>query len=175
MSSGARGLDQRSLGRGLAAFRIFFGLILISNGLAKLFEFRSIEIGPYKTFLINRAEARGILDFEVNRRGGGTDVPLLPADAESNVTAALDLPESEALKVAHHGSADPGLPALLERVQPRFAAIEVGRGNTYGHPAPSTLAALRAVGHVVRTDRDGTVRLRVRGTKMTVERGGRWR
>jgi competence protein ComEC len=94
---------------------------------------------------------------------------LLPADAESDVTAALPLPEVEALKVAHHGSADEGLPALLERIDPEFAAIEVGRGNTYGHPAPSTLAALRAVAHVYRTDRDGTVRLRVRGGQIRVE------
>ena len=87
---------------------------------------------------------------------------LLPADAESEVTAGLELPDVEALKVAHHGSADEGLPALLERTRPEFAAIEVGESNTYGHPAPSTLAALRAVDHVYRTDRDGTVRLRVR-------------
>ena len=85
---------------------------------------------------------------------------LLPADAESNVTAALPLPEVEALKVAHHGSADEGLAAMLERTDPEFAAIEVGRGNTYGHPAPSTLSALRAVPHVHRTDREGTIRLR---------------
>jgi competence protein ComEC len=94
---------------------------------------------------------------------------LLPADAESDVTATLDLPDVEALKVAHHGSADEGLPALLERTRPEFAAIEVGRGNSYGHPAPSTLAALRAVDHVYRTDTDGTVRLRVRGDAITVE------
>ena len=67
---------------------------------------------------------------------------LLPADAESNVTAGLELPRVEALKVAHHGSADEGLPAMLERTAPRVAAIEVGEDNTYGHPAPSTLGAL---------------------------------
>jgi competence protein ComEC len=94
---------------------------------------------------------------------------LLPADAESDVTAALPLPEVEALKVAHHGSADEGLPAMLERTDPDFAAIEVGRGNTYGHPAPSTLAALRAVDRVFRTDRDGTIRLRVHGGAITVD------
>jgi competence protein ComEC len=94
---------------------------------------------------------------------------LLPADAESNVTAALALPEVEALKVAHHGSADEGLPALLERTEPEFAAIEVGRLNTYGHPAPSTLAALTRVDHVYRTDRDGTVRLRVLGGEIRVD------
>jgi competence protein ComEC len=94
----------------------------------------------------------------------------LSADAESNVTAALPLPPVEAMKVAHHGSADPGLPALLQRLRPQIAAIEVGRGNTYGHPTPSTLAALRVVPHVYRTDRDGTVRLRVHAGAMTVER-----
>ncbi len=68
-----------SAARGLAGFRIFFGVILFANGLAKLFEFRTIELGPYSSFLINRAEARSILDFETNRRGGdGTELPLLP-------------------------------------------------------------------------------------------------
>ena len=39
-----------------------------------------------------------------------------------------------------------------------------GRDNTYGHPAPSTLAALRRAGvPAYRTDRDGTVTLTVRG------------
>ena len=95
---------------------------------------------------------------------------LLPADAESEVTATLDLPDVEALKVAHHGSDDPGLPALLARTRPEFAAIEVGR-NTYGHPTPATLSALRAaVPQVARADRDGTVRLRVTGATARVER-----
>jgi uncharacterized membrane protein YphA (DoxX/SURF4 family) len=136
MSSGARGLDQRSLGRGLAAFRIFFGLILISNGLAKLFEFRSIEIGPYKTFLINRAEARGILDFEVNRRGGGTDVPLLPDlvnevilpgwDVFQWLTTALELGAGAALVlgIASRGAA---LAALGQQLFLQLVYLSSGR------------------------------------------------
>ena len=103
-------------------------------------------------------------------RDGPFDL-LLPADAESNVTAALELPRVEALKVAHHGSADEGLPALLERTRPAIAAIPVGE-NTYGHPAPSTLDALRAVPELARTDTDGTVRLHVTGGRMRLEREG---
>ena len=74
---------------------------------------------------------------------------LLPADAESNVTAALDLPRVEALKVAHHGSADEGLPgdARAHRAG-RSPRSRSGR-NSYGHPAPSTLGALRAVPQLV--------------------------
>jgi competence protein ComEC len=101
-------------------------------------------------------------------RDGPFDL-LLTADAESNVTAALPLPVVDALKVAHHGSDDPGLPGLLRRLRPRVAVIPVGAHNGYGHPAPSTLAALRAVPVVRRTDRDGTVRLIVRDGRMTVE------
>jgi competence protein ComEC len=86
---------------------------------------------------------------------------FLSADAESPSLLPLPLPDVEAMKVAHHGSADPGLPELLQRLGPEVAVIEVGE-NTYGHPTPSTLAALEAaVPHVRRTDRDGTVRLTV--------------
>src|SRR5215217_2056317 len=110
-------------------------------------------------------------DLVAHVRDGAFDL-LLPADAESNVTAGLDLPRVEALKVAHHGSADEGLPALLERTAPQVAAIEVGRDNTYGHPAPSTLDALGSVPEVVRTDIDGTVRLHVDGGRMRLAGAG---
>jgi len=56
--------DARLLGKGLAGLRIFMGLIFFTNGLAKLFSFRNIEIGPYSSFLINRQEARSILQGE---------------------------------------------------------------------------------------------------------------
>jgi uncharacterized membrane protein YphA (DoxX/SURF4 family) len=70
--------DPRGLARALAALRIFFGLILFSNGLAKLLSFTEVSVGQYKATLIDRPEARSILEFEVNRRGGdGTDLPLL--------------------------------------------------------------------------------------------------
>ena len=104
----------------------------------------------------------------IHLRDGEFDL-LLTADAESNVTAGLDLPRVEALKVAHHGSDDLGLPALLQRLRPQVAVTEVGRHNLYGHPTPATTKALAEVVPIVRrTDRDGTVRLRVTNGRMTV-------
>jgi competence protein ComEC len=94
----------------------------------------------------------------------------LSADAESNAILPLPLRPVEAMKVSHHGSADPGLPQVLRRLRPQVAAIEVGAGNSYGHPAPETLKALRAVvPNVYRTDQDGTVKLTVRGDGLQVE------
>jgi competence protein ComEC len=93
---------------------------------------------------------------------------LLSADAESEALLPLDLPDVDAMKVPHHGSADPGLPEVLDELDPELAAIEVGP-NTYGHPTPSTIAALRAAGvRTFRTDRDGTVTLTIDGQRMHV-------
>ena len=93
---------------------------------------------------------------------------LLSADAESEALLPLDLPDVDAMKVPHHGSSDPGLPEVLERLRPELAAIEVGP-NTYGHPTPSTLAALeRAGARTYRTDRDGTVTVSVDGGEAVV-------
>jgi competence protein ComEC len=94
---------------------------------------------------------------------------LLSADAESEALLPLDLPDVDAMKVPHHGSADPGLPEALSRLRPELAAIEVGP-NTYGHPTASTLRALRDAGaRTFRTDRHGTVTLTVGGEHASVE------
>jgi competence protein ComEC len=93
---------------------------------------------------------------------------LLSADAESPTLSGLRLPRVEAMKVPHHGSRDPGLPQVLDRLQPKIASVPVGH-NDYGHPAPSTLAALRAAGvSLHRTDREGTIKVTVDGGAMRV-------
>jgi competence protein ComEC len=89
---------------------------------------------------------------------GSTDL-FLPADAESNVALRLPLRAVEVLKVAHHGSEDPGLAEQLRLLRPRIAVISVGARNDYGHPRPETVAALGAVPglELFRTDADGRV------------------
>ncbi len=73
-ASGAEA-DPRLLARGLAALRIFIGLIAFSNGLAKLLSFREIDVGPYLGTLVDRPEAKGILATEAGRN----DLPLIPS------------------------------------------------------------------------------------------------
>ena len=77
-------VDPILFARGMAVIRIFFGLILFANGLAKLEPtLGRIDLGPYHANLITRDGARGILNFEVNERRiregepQGTQVPGL--------------------------------------------------------------------------------------------------
>jgi competence protein ComEC len=100
---------------------------------------------------------------------GKTDV-LLTADAESDVTSRLSLEPVEVLKVAHHGSEDPGLPDLLRVLRPRIAVISVGAHNDYDHPRPETIAALAAFPglETLRTDLDGRVVVESDGRSLTV-------
>jgi competence protein ComEC len=101
---------------------------------------------------------------------GETDV-FLSADAESAVTARLPLTPVEVLKVAHHGSADPGLADELGELRPRIAVISCGKGNEYGHPRPETLAALAEAPGLAtyRTDEDGRVVVESDGHALTVD------
>jgi competence protein ComEC len=136
-----------------------------------------LRIGGIALRVLWPASARGPADAgaDPNQRAivaeadaGGVRA-LLTADAESDVLARLDLGPVDVLKVSHHGSADSGLPALLERLRPRLAAIEVGRRNVYRHPAAATVRALRAAGAVVvRTDRDGSVSVEPAGGGLRV-------
>ncbi|WP_244315199.1 ComEC/Rec2 family competence protein [Streptomyces glaucescens] len=86
---------------------------------------------------------------------GDLEPPAQRALLRTPAAALID--RVDVLKVAHHGSAYQD-PELLRRAAPRLALISAGEDNPYGHPAPSTLAALRAQGAaVLRTDRGGAI------------------
>jgi competence protein ComEC len=95
---------------------------------------------------------------------------LLTADAEAE-SVPLDPGPVDVLKVAHHGSEDAGLDALLDRTAPRLALISVGGDNSYGHPTAATLSTLAT--HDVptmRTDRDGAIVIDVGKHALSVDK-----
>lgn len=93
---------------------------------------------------------------------------LLTGDAEAE-SVPLDPGPVDVLKVAHHGSEDAGLAALLDRTAPSLAVISVGEGNRHGHPTAATLAALAKYRvRTLRTDRDETVTIEVAGGSVRV-------
>ena len=67
------GVSARTLGRGLAVVRIFFGVIFLANGLAKVFGWSRVALGDYYiATLITRPESRRILDSLANTDRPGT-------------------------------------------------------------------------------------------------------
>ncbi|WP_425597412.1 ComEC/Rec2 family competence protein [Streptomyces tendae] len=97
---------------------------------------------------------------------GDLEPPAQRELARSPAAAALE--GVDVLKVAHHGSAHQDF-AFLRQVAPRLAVISCGEDNTYGHPAPGTVAALRALGAtVLRTDRDGALAVAGTGRELRV-------
>jgi len=80
-----------------------------------------------------------------------------------------DVTRVDIYKVCHHGSKyqDPEFMALLS---PAIAMISVGSGNTYGHPAPQTVAALTRLGaRVVRTDTDGAIAIAAKNHRLSIK------
>lgn len=86
---------------------------------------------------------------------------VFTGDAGASVAAGL-VPDSDVLKVAHHGGADSLSARLLTEVSPSAAIIPVGENN-YGHPAEETLKLLAAAdAKTFRTDACGAITCRMR-------------
>jgi thiosulfate dehydrogenase (quinone) large subunit len=55
------GIDPLTAARGLAALRIFVGVVWLTNGLAKLFDKGAVDLGVVSFGLISRSTARNLL------------------------------------------------------------------------------------------------------------------
>ncbi len=105
---------------------------------------------------------------------------LIPGDLELAGEHALlgtgeDI-EAEALIVSHHGSRNASGRDWLDRVDPKWALISVGRLNPFGHPHAELLERLaRGRRQVVRSDRSGTVRLLAEDDGWRLENANRYR
>lgn len=151
-----RALLQRATAAGAAVERVAAGQVVRSGPLRlqvlwpppELVAASAIGADPNQLALVIEARWRGF-------------TMLLTADAEAEAVP-LDPGPVDVLKVAHHGSDDAGLGALLERICPQLAVISVGDDNPYGHPTAGTLATLeRHRVPTLRTDEAGTVVIEV--------------
>ena len=65
---------------------------------------------------------------------------------------------SDVYVVNHHGSFTSSMDTFLDAVNPEYAVISCGKGNSYGHPSMETLQRLQNHGvDIYRTDEQGTI------------------
>jgi competence protein ComEC len=93
---------------------------------------------------------------------------LLMGDLESAGELSIRqrglLTETDILKVGHHGSKTSTTPSFLAKVRPEISVISSGKNNTYNHPAPEIVTALRTENsRVYRTDQLGTLHFETDG------------
>ncbi|HWE49699.1 MAG TPA: ComEC/Rec2 family competence protein [Bryobacteraceae bacterium] len=105
-------------------------------------------------------------------RFGGTSF-LLTGDMEKKIEERLyvdgRLQHDDVLKVGHHGSRTSSTPDLLDAERPAFGIVSAGFDNTYGHPHPAVLAALKERNvTLMRTDEDGLVTVVSDGRRLRI-------
>jgi competence protein ComEC len=143
-------------------------------------------------FAVQLPSARGPIKFQVLwPKLGAQDSPnnssivLQINSADFSLLAAGDiepiaqsqlvqqLSQVDLYKVAHHGSRYQDL-NFMKALSPRISIISVGKDNTYGHPAPQTIAALSSIGsEVYRTDQDGALAIKARRHQVKVRKSQR--
>lgn len=135
------------------------GLKIKSPSPGDTIDFNGLEIevlGPqreYKDFNNNS------IVLKVN---AGETAFLFTGDAEE--TAEKDILQAggnlqaDVLKVGHHGSSTSSSQAFLQAVQPKYAVISVGVGNSYHHPEEEAMQRLQSIGaEIYRTDLQGNI------------------
>ncbi len=99
---------------------------------------------------------------------------LFTGDASVNVEEELLANEisidSDVLKVGHHGSKYSSSFDFLEAVSPKYAVIQSGEGNKFGHPHKLTLNKINGLGvEILRNDEMGDIILKSNGDSIWLE------
>lgn len=97
---------------------------------------------------------------------------LFTGDAEKNEEDDIWTNiKCDVLKVGHHGSDSSTTANFLKKVEPTYAVISCGLGNSYGHPTDTTLKRLADKGiKTFRTDLQGTIVFTSDGTTISVDK-----
>lgn len=89
-------------------------------------------------------------------------------DVEDDLIEEYNLHDIDVLKVGHHGSKTSSSEKFIDKIDPKYSIISVGKNNRYGHPSDSVLKNLD-VSKIYRTDKDGSIMVKIRKNKLEIE------
>ncbi|MBQ9181436.1 MAG: DNA internalization-related competence protein ComEC/Rec2 [Bacilli bacterium] len=87
---------------------------------------------------------------------------------EKEILNKYNLPDIDVLKVGHHGSRTSSSEEFINRINPKYSIISVGKNNRYGHPNKEVLENLED-SNVYRTDKDGSIMFKIKNSKLKIE------
>ncbi len=162
--------------------RIFEELLLeIENQNLKISLARATDIilneGQLKYYVLapNSDDYEGTNDFSIVTKIDYMDNSFIIAgDAEESseldmINNGMNL-KADVLRIAHHGGRTSSSENFLEKVNPKYSIISVGRDNTYGHPHKETLERLKRLDtDILRTDQLGDIIIVSDGRQLTFE------
>ena len=78
-------------------------------------------------------------------------------DVEKDILSKYNLSNIDVLKVGHHGSKTSSSGTFIDKINPVYSVISVGKNNWYGHPNEEVLEILKDR-YIYRTDINGTIK-----------------
>ena len=110
-------------------------------------------------FYVEENDNSSVIYFEIN--GIKT---LLMGDAgikvEEDILDSYNLNNIDILKVGHHGSKTSSSENFINKINPKYSIISVGKNNWYGHPNNEVLSILKD-SNIYRTDIDGSIKFKL--------------
>ena len=89
-------------------------------------------------------------------------------DKEKDILERYNLSNIDVLKVGHHGSKTSSSKSFINKINPKYSIISVGKNNRYGHPNKEVLNNLDH-SKIYRTDDDGSVMFKIKNNKLKIE------
>ncbi len=89
-------------------------------------------------------------------------------EVEKSIIEKYNLKDIDFLKVGHHGSKTSTDKSFINKINPKYSIISVGKNNKFGHPNIETLETLNNR-KILRTDKLGTIKIMINKNKELIE------
>ena len=87
---------------------------------------------------------------------------------EQDLLKKYNLKDIDILKIGHHGSKTSSSKEFIDRVNPKYSIISVGKNNRYAHPNDEVLDNLKNK-TIFRTDIDGSIKFKILKDKLEID------
>lgn len=89
-------------------------------------------------------------------------------EKEKDILEKYSINDIDVLKVGHHGSKTSSSKDFINKMNPKYSIISVGKDNRYGHPNKEVLKVLKQ-SKIYRTDTQGSITFKIKNNKLKIE------